>query len=293
MWYFLQYIQHAFLLYLDHMAGSDIFWLSSPDDAPHKLDYESQSGFGAHKIVYEHGRYWLIGGVCTDYGCTTNYYLFNPKDKTTLKMIASEEGYSDGEEYIGVDQEDRMIIAYHENNLNDTLDRNYSGIGDPLYKYIYALPIDNSNNKVNLLTKDKMPSNVHSIKLFPKSNKIILIGEEVNLFDLNSLNITKILSLPEEWILEGYHRTNIYNVVDNIFCISKELSDSQEYDDINFQINVQDGSVERNSQYCQMRLEERPIDKKFNYDRTGMILEKLKSELNLPSNYKVSVEVTP
>ncbi|MEN9327305.1 MAG: hypothetical protein RI947_113 [Candidatus Parcubacteria bacterium] len=118
-------------------------------------------------------------------------------DTATSTFIAETHmGCSKGEEFIGIDTMDRMIVAY---------DDGQTGPGGPFfdglatYKYILAIHLSDPSVKDGLVAEQEMPKGITSIKYDEATNQLLMVGKSVYLFDLTSNVKEKITDLPEDW----------------------------------------------------------------------------------------------
>jgi len=258
-----------------YLAGADTFWLDSPTGSPQKLPEDFE--FGASRIEYEHGRYWLKGGEGDACWGIATHALFDPKTKIVTPIATSYIGCIEGEEYIAIDSQDRMIMAYHKNKAGSKYP------DEQIYEYIVAIPLDSPSNKQFLITKENMPQFIRGIKYSNSQNQLALVGDELYLFDLNSLNLKKIVDFPNNWL-----GVKIYNWQNNQLCLVREFFSSAE-DKNTYLVDLDTGKIEENTDYCKEDLERRPESYE---ERKNKELEELISSLDLPDNYKVVIEVS-
>lgn len=280
---YLNYIQlidnTLFFSVAGYLAGADTFWLDSPTSIPQKLKYDAE--FGGSRIDFEYGRYWLKGGegdACWGIG---TYALFNPKTKAITPIATSYVGCAEGEEYVSIDSKDRMIMAYHKNKEGSKYP------DEQIYEYVVAIPLDSPTNKQFLIAKDNMPDGIKGIKYSSESNQLALVGNDLYLFDLIPLQLKKIAGFPNEWI-----GVKIYNWNNNQLCLSSEFYSSSDKKET-FLINLINGTTEKSSNYCDEDVEQKKQEQLSYEEKKNKEIEELILKLDLRSNYKVVIGVSP
>lgn len=136
-----------------------------------------------------------FGDACFGGG---SYSLVDFKTKKVTKIVDSVSGCSEGEEYIGMDNSDRLIMAGHHS---------YEPI---IYDYILAVPLANPSTKVGLIAKQNMPTNINKVWYFKDKNQLVLEGIENYIFDLQTNQLTKTDKklLPKEpTVTSNYNRS--------------------------------------------------------------------------------------
>lgn len=142
--------------------------------------------------------YFIVNGFGDACFGADSYSLVDFKTKKVTKIVDSVSGCSEGEEYIGMDNSDRLIMAGHHS---------YEPI---IYDYILAVPLANPSTKVGLIAKQNMPTNINKIWYFKDKNQLVLEGIENYIFDIQTNQITKTDKklLPKEpTVTSNYNRS--------------------------------------------------------------------------------------
>ncbi len=140
---------------------------------------------GSGHITYWRNKYWLINGMGDACFSGRSSALFNLTTKKVTQIADSVTGCVEGEETIDIDKRDRMIMAFHDADVNDEEFRN------GMYKYIFAIPLDNPSQKEGVIAKQDMPDGIRSIRYLAETDQLLLVGSEKYVFDFASQTLTK------------------------------------------------------------------------------------------------------
>lgn len=254
-----------------YLAGADTFWLSSPTSTPQKL-----ANSGGSRIDFEHGRYWLKGGEGDACWGIETFALFNPTTKTVTPVATSESGCAGGEEFIGFDSKDRMLMASHQNLEGSKYP------DEQIYEYVSAIHIDSPTTKDVVIAKESMPEGITGIKYSSQSGQIAMVGKELYLHDLNSSETKKIADVPNDWM-----GGKIYNWIGNKLCLAATYVGGTSGP---YLVNLDGKTVEKNNDYCKEDLDFPEVSHAGYQDKLKEVLKNLIIQLDLPNDFEVFTE---
>ncbi|MDP4011516.1 MAG: hypothetical protein Q8P72_04820 [Candidatus Roizmanbacteria bacterium] len=268
--YSLEIINNNLFLTLGaYMTPGAVYWIDLPinDDTTPQLLINMRNP----SIVQSYGRYWIIGGEGDSCWGEQDIALFDPVLKTATIVAESIIGCKEGDEYIGLDSQDRLVYAFHP-----AMD----GFGtaafeeQPSYAYIYSTKIETPNSIEGIVAKQNMPKHIHQVELNQIRTKILLIGKELYEFDLRSKKLVHLLDLSNSWTVAKIQRWD-----DEGLCLfltqengNKEAM-SYSYSDQNIACSLEE--PKNNNDY----------EKEYQHNIEEIILQ-----LNLPEGYEAGIE---
>jgi len=188
-----------------YLAGGGTFYLDLPPKGIMKSLINGE-GSSIEKIGNHLFAISGFGDACIG---LKNFQLFNITTKQLQKIADTSSGCTEGDEYIALDSQDRMILANHTGdyfeNYYETYD-NYleTDIPNP-YKYIYSISIYNPQDRQILISETDMPNYIRKIQYDENSNTIRLYGiKEYYILNLSTRSLEKqsILATPEPYVSE-------------------------------------------------------------------------------------------
>lgn len=163
-----------------YLASGAIYWINLPPQGTAKRLVGQANG----RIEYMNNQYWVIGGEGDACGGGQTYSLLDINTKKVTHIADSLLGCVDGEEYIGIDIRNRMILSYHTGENSDNID--YA------YKYVTAIPLLNPSVKEGIIAKQNMPAGISSVYYSEKDDQLWLSGKENYIFDFKTKEIVKV-----------------------------------------------------------------------------------------------------
>lgn len=271
-----------------YLAGSDIFWLATPEASIQKLNYSEKYGLG--KIIYDqiHNRYWLTGGEGDSCWGTENFALLDMKSKRVTPVITTSEGCSSGESFVALDNQDRMLVSYHQTK-EGALSPN-----EQVFLSLVAIPIASPSHKYTLLDKVSMPKQTYAIKYSSEGGQLALAGETgLYIYHLDSGQLNKILEFTED-MKKNLIEYGLSHWIQNTICFSGFLSSNGEK--YNYEINLQKKTIKEGNSYCNTNqeheirsiFEEDMYSEQEFYKERDNLISKLKS--TLPSLYQITTQ---
>jgi hypothetical protein len=153
---------------------------------PPRESFQKLSDGGAGTIKYWMNRYWILNSRGDACWSASEYSLIDWETKKVTKIATSKEGCAGGEEAIGVDKKNRMILADHS---GPPLDSNLNS--DGTYQYVIAIHLNNPGIKEGVIAKQDMPQGIFSIKYLENTDQLLLTGKDNYIYDFSSNTITK------------------------------------------------------------------------------------------------------
>ncbi len=175
-----------------YLTNGGIFWLDLPftdNPLPHKLIDSANA-----KIIQWENKSWILGGSGDACWGITDFSLVDLSTKTVSHIAKSTTGCIEGEEYVGIDKKNRMILAFHTpDREGGTVDKGTKGI----YQYILAVPLANPEASESIVSKQDMPQDITAVKYSKDMDKLYLLGNENYLYDLATQVMTKVDMVPD------------------------------------------------------------------------------------------------
>ncbi len=189
------------------------FWVDLTAVAePHKIADAPNA-----KIVFWEDRYWIIGGGGDGCAGFTDYSLIDLATKEANHITTIEVGCDGGEEYIGIDKKDRMLVAFCTWQP-PPVGREDEGDEEEKCQYVIAIPLSNPSLEEGVIAKQEMPADISSIEYLKDSDQLLLVGkgEEEYLYDFSSKLITKVdtpvpTPIPSPGVYEKFFGNKINN----------------------------------------------------------------------------------
>jgi hypothetical protein len=164
--------------YSGYLANSGVFALPLPATGEAKLVATADGP----DVVYFKNHYWIYASDGDGCGGWASYYLLNINTNEATHVLDSSEGCFEGEQYIGIDANDRMIVSYN------------TGGGD--YTYIYAIPLGEPSIKQGIIAKQDMPQGITKVTYLSDTNQIFLSGKNSFFVDLSSNTMNQTNQIP-------------------------------------------------------------------------------------------------
>jgi len=242
------------------------YWIDFIDLSIHKLAYEG-------KMERIKNRYFLIkeeGDSCWD---KIDFYLIDIKTKAVTPAANTYSGCPSGDEYLGINNNDSMLLSYH---ISDGKMRWPPGY---IYTNLIARPLTNPAQRSYLLAGSAMPPAINLVKYSMDEDRVLLLGNSIYAYSFNPNKLEEIASFPEEWIQQedspiiiGWKR--------NIVCVEK--SDERNSHVQKIFIDLERKIVSKDTISC---------PHEFNDMSHSQYVEKSKQEvfkdLHLPPEYKL------
>lgn len=258
-----------------YLGKGNNYYQEKIEDEPTLI--ENSSG---GKIEVRGNHYYLIslkGDACLS---NRQYFSFNPETKECSEIFTSIVGCADGEEVLGIDQENNFIIAGHVaiNEDNKEVQK---------YRYVYSLNPDKKEIKNGLIAEYEMPEDVTFLKYDPEKNILMLMNKSAYAFKLTDKILQNLGELPKipkyypaKYETENYlEETNFEN---NSFCI--HIKEGK--DDLKYVIDFNQALITKET-YCDpIATSMKTINEKTAEDK----IKELFVSLNLPSNYILTNE---
>lgn len=153
---------------------------------PPRESFQKLSDGGAGTIKYWMNRYWILNSRGDACWSSSEYSLIDWETKKVTKIATSKVGCAGGEEAIGVDKKNRIILADHS---GPPLDLNLNSVGT--YQYVIAIPLSNPEIKEGVIAKQDMPQGISSVKYLEDTDQLLLTGKENYIYDFSLKTITK------------------------------------------------------------------------------------------------------
>lgn len=250
-----------------YLAGGATYWINLPPTGkPQKLT-DSANG----KIEFMNNRYWLISGEGDGCWGSTTYSLLNINTKRITPIATSNVGCIEGEEYIGIDKRDRMLFSFHTQDFSGTQEQDSTGI----YKNIVAVPLTNPTAKVEVISKQTMPTGINEIRYSEEQDKLLLFGNVVYVYDFTANKLDKVLDVPKEWA-----NAAIQSWKNNVVCLTQSENKK------NIGVDLSTKQISDNSSCA---INPSPSPKPYNEIEDAQNQELIK-KLDLPSNYEFVLE---
>lgn len=250
-----------------YLAGGATYWINLPPTGkPQKLT-DSANG----RIEFMNNRYWLIGGEGDSCWGTTNYSLLNINTKRITPVATSNVGCTEGEEFIGIDKRERMLLSFHVSNLASTPEQESLGI----YKNIVAVPLTNPSVKTEVISKQEMPVGINTIKYSEQQDKLLLFGNAVYIYDFSTNKLNKVLDVPKDWLF-----AEVQSWQDDLVCLTESKNQK------NIGVNLTTKQINENNS-CVLNFS--PSPKPYKEIEEAQNRELIK-KLDLPLNYEFVLE---
>ena len=252
-----------------YLVQGATYWLDLPPDGPALWLADSRNA----KIEYMNDRHWLIGGEGDACWRFTDYSFVDIANKKVTPIITSHGGCMEGEEYLGIDRTDRMILAHHTSGQNwHTLDPEPG-----VYTYVVALRLSDLE-KGGIIAKQEMPEKIVMMRFSEEDNRLLLMGDSIYLYDLSLNTLEKIVDSPWDW--QDWRNILFEKWEGEVVCVrGTDISERIE-------INLSEKKIIRGSAVC----EPEPSQTR-SYEESRMEeVRVLNEQLNLPSGYELVLE---
>lgn len=279
-------IKHGFSIGLQAI-NDELFYSFKPDWGEATLYWTSIPSYGiSHPLYYgphpsisfSRNKYWIISGIGEGCGGITYYNVLDITQKQWKRIFDSNFECENYDEVVDIDTTDRMLVARYESqpykvNNVDTV--------KTFASYIFAIPISQPTLKIGVVSKSAMPKGIEYIRYLKEKNQLILLGNELYTFDLNTSKINQIAHIiTDEDTQRSYSLT--YWASDQV-CI--EEYSSADVERKYYQINLISKEKNINTEFCKHHPKADYFDDsgdiKLYYDN-----EKYINYLNLPPEFQ-------
>lgn len=261
----------------------ELYWLDTPLSSPQLIKYDDPTLIGVDKIEVHNGKYLLKGFQADACWSVENWGILDFNKKVS-RHITTFYGGCEGEKSLGIDKRNRIISVYkQEEKLPKKTGNIPEGVYDyiPNYIYIFATPIDKPQEKVVLVDRSRMPKSVTGISFSPLNDQILLLGEELSILDLKTLEIKKIadisMGMDFRWAI-GWENNKV--------CIAEGSSESFPPRKVYF-VDIDTGKIEKESKICKELIGGYLANEEKKHD---IEVQKIIKSLELPYNYKILIE---
>ncbi len=226
------------------------------------------------------GKYWLTAGEGDACWGEKDYYLYNESARTLKKIVDTGFNCEEGESFLGVDDQNRILLGYRQATNGDSFDTKFLSIS--------AVHIDQPSVKEGVVSNQEMPVGVELVEYFEKQNSLLLIANQLSIFDLKAQQVTAIANLPDK-VQKGLVENTTYldHTTDHGACFLDSL------DNTYYEINISQKTFVFPLQECDQeklnaeKLKESNGGPNYFYRRT---ITKAFEELALPDSYQLSFE---
>ncbi|MFO0703353.1 MAG: hypothetical protein U0525_01350 [Patescibacteria group bacterium] len=239
--------------------------------------FEKISDIPNAHIIQKKNHYWVVGGNGDSCWNKHTLALLDLEKKTVTIVAESVSGCQEGEEYVDVDSQDNLVMAYHDSQsfVYDESDT-YSGF----YKYVISTPLSDPKTKNGLISKQDMPDGITSIKYSSHKNELILAGKELFTYDLLSGKLEKKMTIPKNWL-----RSEISQIGENFVCLWKLASGEDSF----LMLNMITSQMYVDTLKCTLKPDHN-IFANGGENNPPISPEEQFVKLNLPSNYALLLE---
>lgn len=212
--------------------------------------------------------YYALGAEC---GGAELYSLLDVQNKKIGGEITTSSGCLEGEDYIDLDNRDRMILSFHS--------------GNSPYEYVAAVQLSDPNIKTEIISKKNIPGDIKTLIYSKEKDQLLLLGKAAYIYNFSTSTLNKIVDLPNDWEFErittwrGQSWPN-YIWKDDIVCIPVGHYDRPK--DGN-EINLRTKEIKKESDFCRS-IYALPTPTPENKFKTYL------DDLNLPPDYELIVE---
>lgn len=175
--------------------------------------------FTIHKLAQEgtvekiRNHYFLIKEEGDECWSRADFSLLNIKTKIITPIAKTQSGCLEGDEYLGINYQDQMLLAHHER------DSMYL-IPQGKYTNIIGISLSEPWQKNYLLNTVTMPNSIVAMKYSDEENKLLLLGDALYIYSFDTDELQKIVDLPTGWKNQD-DRINITGWKRNIICLEK------------------------------------------------------------------------
>lgn len=255
-----------------YMQSGGTYWMSLPPTGkPVKMLTSANS-----RIVEEWGHTWITSGEGDGCGGGGSHYLFDSKAKTAVHIADSAYGCMEGEELMGVDKEDRILVATHRQPTELSNDE----FGDfAEYTEIKTAPLSDPQNFSTIL-KAGMPKNIAYVVYLEKSNAFYMGSKDITYFyDLDRSKLSEISGIPNDW----RHTTWFTEPSSGLLCLWRTPPSSDAL--LKLRIDLSESSVNPDTSPCTLSESD---SLRFNVTRQSEDkIDSLIKTLDLPENYRL------
>lgn len=261
-----------FFTFVGYMAEGETYWIDlDSEHIPHKLAY-NDSGI----VTQIKGRYYFIVSEGDSCWGKADYFLIDLNTKKLTPVAFTYTGCGGGDEYLGINNNDQMILANHIGATK----YNYGWPPPNLYSSILFIPLSSPTDRKYIISPQTMPSDILLVKYSDKRDELLLVGDAVYIYSFSRDRLEKIIEFPKNWI-EYKKNISFLGWSDTIVCISKPGSDIKK--SIEFMIDLETRTLSNDVSQCPSDEErqERSTMKEQLEQKSKQVFQ----DLNLPSNY--------
>jgi hypothetical protein len=171
------------------------------------------------QLIFEYGNpkiekidkyYFLTTGFGDGCGGHRNYSLLDSSYTKATEIMRSHHGCDDGDEFIGIDYRGRMVTAYHEVLPAQNIILNYLNMS--------SITLDASPVPQGLIARQNMPAAVRVVTLSDDKKKVILVGDTISTYNLETNELKELAVVPQELLDEPAY-VNFKFVKDSQVCV--------------------------------------------------------------------------
>lgn len=178
-----------------YLAPGASYWYDpKTDSTPQKITDISNG-----RIEFINNRYFLVGGEGDGCGGNTTYFTLDIKTKAAVHIADTQEGCAEGEGFVGIDSQNRIILASHKLAGDNFPPMSF------LYDYVVAIPADSPSQKTILLNKQQLPENTNSVEYNQVNDWLIISNDKKKYYfdlkqnSLKELAPDQVLPLPSPY----------------------------------------------------------------------------------------------
>lgn len=195
-----------------YLTPGEMYWINlSQGRSVQQLMYANEKGYGIPQVEKIRNNYFFItseGDACSS---VADYSLLDMQTKELTPVAQTNRGCGGGIEYLGIDSQNRMLLAPHTGGSEISMGR---------YTNVFAKTLQPQQQKHEVIAMQAMPENISFIKYRTETNSLFLFGDTVYEYAISSQKLRIIANLPTEWRGDG---NGFYTVSfsGNIACVSK------------------------------------------------------------------------
>ena len=253
-----------------YLTPGEMYWINlSQGRSVQQLIYANEKGYGIPQVQKIGNNYFFItseGDACSS---VADYSLLDMQTKKLTSIAQTSRGCGDGIEYLGIDAQNRMLLAPHTGGSEIAMGR---------YTSVFAKTLQSQQQKQEIISMHVIPANISLIKYRAENNSLVLFGDTVYDYSLSSQKLRTIASLPTEWRQNG----NAFYTVsfsENTVCVSK--SKENDAGALAYRIDLDSGVLSRDDD-CPDKFKSRGVN-------TVLERDSLFKSLDLSKEYILSL----
>ncbi len=175
-----------------YQAQTNIYYKNLRENS----DINKLGVFNNGLVAYENGQYWIKGGDGDACGGFRNRALFDVDSKKVYPELTTYIGCIDGDREVGIDKLNNIIIA-DAKSLYDEANFSFPE------EYKNVVRVDPTTGKKTLIVPEsRMPDKIEDIVLDFKANKLLLVGPELYVVDLEINTMVKKFLPPTTAVIQ-------------------------------------------------------------------------------------------